>query len=295
MTYGPLGTLVKIIETVNSSVTETRQILGYEERDAAGNITKQFFSFGEVLSGVSYFFSKDHLGSIRSIDNNSGVLQASYDFDSFGQNKSAASNFDFAYTGHLIHWRSGLYLTLNRTYSTATGRFLSRDPMLERAGVNVYAYVLNSPIVSIDPLGLSGTLIIYSERAPAHSWISFTPTGGQTTTYGTWGNDACGEGTKGQLLTNQELTRAFDASRSACLGDAAEANLMAEIQRFKNLGTHAWGLRKNCTYFARSAWKSGTGESLNIPFLKPTPSELVDAIIKANGGKTSGSIDNSVP
>ena len=41
-----------------------------------------------------------------------------------------------------------------RAYDPASGRWLSRDPIGERAGLNVYAYVGNSPIDAKDPLGL---------------------------------------------------------------------------------------------------------------------------------------------
>jgi RHS repeat-associated protein len=61
---------------------------------------------------------------------------------------------DFAFTGHYYHARSGLYLTTYRDYSPALGRWLSRDPIGERGGLNLYGYVGNDPIRSTDPLGL---------------------------------------------------------------------------------------------------------------------------------------------
>ncbi len=42
-----------------------------------------------------------------------------------------------------------------RYYSPSLGRWLSRDPIAEQGGLNLYAYVLNDPINSTDPLGLS--------------------------------------------------------------------------------------------------------------------------------------------
>jgi RHS repeat-associated protein len=38
-------------------------------------------------------------------------------------------------------------------YQAEKGRWISRDPIGERGGVGVYGYVLNSPIISIDPVG----------------------------------------------------------------------------------------------------------------------------------------------
>jgi RHS repeat-associated protein len=44
-----------------------------------------------------------------------------------------------------------------RGYETASGRgkWLSRDPIGEKGGLNLYGYVGNNPISGIDPLGLS--------------------------------------------------------------------------------------------------------------------------------------------
>ena len=42
-----------------------------------------------------------------------------------------------------------------RYYNPASGRFLQRDPIGIFSGLNVYAYVYNSPLAWIDPSGLS--------------------------------------------------------------------------------------------------------------------------------------------
>jgi RHS repeat-associated protein len=41
-----------------------------------------------------------------------------------------------------------------RFYSSGLGRWLNRDPIEERGGMNLYGYVNNQPVNSIDPLGL---------------------------------------------------------------------------------------------------------------------------------------------
>jgi RHS repeat-associated protein len=60
----------------------------------------------------------------------------------------------FGFTGHLEHKELGLVFTLYRAYDPATGRWLSRDPIGENGGINLYGYVANNPINLWDPLGL---------------------------------------------------------------------------------------------------------------------------------------------
>lgn len=61
---------------------------------------------------------------------------------------------DFTFTGHYYHARSGLYLAPYRAYSPTIGRWLSRDPIGERGGLNLYRYVQNDPTRWTDPSGL---------------------------------------------------------------------------------------------------------------------------------------------
>jgi RHS repeat-associated protein len=55
------------------------------------------------------------------------------------------------------HAQSGLYLTKYRVYEPGTGRWLSRDPIEETGGINLYGYVWGDPINWVDPLGLTGS------------------------------------------------------------------------------------------------------------------------------------------
>lgn len=150
--YGPLGACAKIIEIRNATVTSTKQFVGEEERDSSGSVTRQFFKRGEAISGVSYYFAKDHLGSIREVTDSSGVIQAKYSFDPYGQitKLQGSVDADFQFAGMYLHAPSGLYLTPARQYSTRLGTWLSRDP----ADGASYSYVAGNPISRIDPTGL---------------------------------------------------------------------------------------------------------------------------------------------
>jgi RHS repeat-associated protein len=98
-----------------------------------------------------------------------GTLMARYDYDPYGQRAklAGAEDVDFGYTGHYDHAPSGLNLTLYRAYNPAFGRWLSRDPIGESEGPNLYAYVSNSPVAHRDLLGLSKCDTAYNECVSA--------------------------------------------------------------------------------------------------------------------------------
>ncbi len=149
-----------MVETTAGIVTNTKQFVWCgskrsEERE--GSAINKFFDYGELHSSTQYFYSKDHLGSTREMTDNSGVIQAQYAFDPFGQVTKSFENVsaDFGYTAYYLHSRNGLNLTLSRAYSATFGRWINRDRIEENGGTNMYAYVVNDPIVMRDPSGLA--------------------------------------------------------------------------------------------------------------------------------------------
>ena len=61
------------------------------------------------------------------------------------------------------HATSGLHLAPFRAYDARLGRWLSRDPIGEEGGINLYGYVGDNPINSVDLLGWEALLIIYRD------------------------------------------------------------------------------------------------------------------------------------
>ncbi len=171
--YNGLSQRVGIIEkNAGGTVTCTKQFVWSpgdagpsEERDACDNVTRRFYPQGEQISGTSYFYTTDHLGSVRELTDVTGTnVQARYDYDLWGRETkvSGTMDADFGYAGYYQYLPSGLNLTMFRGYDPNLGRWLSRDPYVDGYGngaeiaisPNLYEYSLNNPISFFDPLGL---------------------------------------------------------------------------------------------------------------------------------------------
>ena len=125
---------------------------------------KRFFAEGEQRIGGTdagnYYYTRDHLNSVREVADATGSLQGQYDYDAWGNPVVVKGKMqvDFGYTGHYFHQPSGVNLAMYRAYSPTLGRWTSRDPLPNaemRQGVNVYWYVANNPVSKRDPTGLA--------------------------------------------------------------------------------------------------------------------------------------------
>jgi RHS repeat-associated protein len=163
--YDGFGRMVKIVEETNGVSGSTNQFVWSgtrlcQERDGNNNVTRQFFADGAQIDGTNYYFTKDHLGSIREVTDSSGNIVARYDYDPYGVRTLVQGTdiSDFGFTGYYMHKVSGLQFALCRAYDADLGRFINRDPIGEAGGLNLYDYVANNPIDCIDPLGLESDI-----------------------------------------------------------------------------------------------------------------------------------------
>jgi RHS repeat-associated protein len=109
-------------------------------------------------------YTRDALGSVTEISDESGAWVESYTYDVFGAPKfydaagnllpSSAVGNTTLFTGRRYESESGLYHYRARFYSPKLGRFLQPDPIGYAGGINIYAYCLNDPVNYVDPWGL---------------------------------------------------------------------------------------------------------------------------------------------
>ncbi len=111
----------------------------------------------KFLSGtyINYFYLRDRLGSVRGATSDTGSIIQNSDYLPYGPpspQQPAATDPDFGFTGHLKSPFTGLTLAPYRVLGYAS--WLSRDPIAEAGGINLYNYVANNPVNFIDSSGL---------------------------------------------------------------------------------------------------------------------------------------------
>ncbi len=119
------------------------------------------YSYGEPVAmsadGNASYFGSDILGSVRSVTDKYGTVQADYSYDVFGSPYlgNLDNDIGFGYCGKVYDNGTGLYDYGFRDYSPVSARFTTVDPV--RDGDNWFAYVVNDPVNYIDLWGLSAS------------------------------------------------------------------------------------------------------------------------------------------
>ena len=105
-----------------------------------------------------HFASHDGNGNVVALTNaGDGEQSASYEYDPFGNLLEMSGVFaaqnPYRFSTKRQDALTGLYDYGYRTYDPVTGRWLSRDPIAESGGLNLYGFILNDPLMYIDVLG----------------------------------------------------------------------------------------------------------------------------------------------
>src|ERR1041384_6428625 len=104
-TYDGLDRRMRIVELDSGSVTSQKKFIWMgdeivEERDDSGGaVAKQVFEQGVQVGAARYYYTLDHLGSIREMTDSAGSVTVLYGYDPYGvRTKISGSGYaDFGF------------------------------------------------------------------------------------------------------------------------------------------------------------------------------------------------------
>ena len=113
--------------------------------------------FSMMYDGETYYYVTDGNKNVMSLIDAAGTKVAEYVYDPFGRLLSSTGSLaeinPFRFSSEYHDDETGLVYYNYRYYSPELGRWISRDPIEEEGGVNLYAMVENSPVNKIDLYG----------------------------------------------------------------------------------------------------------------------------------------------
>jgi RHS repeat-associated protein len=156
------------------SYTRGRDLSGTLGRAGGiGGLLARSDGYSSGLFSDHNFYHADGNGNITYLVNGSQTLAASYRYDPFGNllnsNGSLAASNTYRFSSKEFIPSVGLCSYLYRFYDPGLQRWLNRDPIGERGGLNLYGFVRNNSINEVDPFGLC---------APAVPVKNYHPTNG---------------------------------------------------------------------------------------------------------------------
>lgn len=118
--------------------------------------------------GLYYFPISDNNGNIIKYVNESGQIVAQCEYDDFGRmlslTGSHADLFNIWASTKYLDKETGLYYYGYRFYSPDLRCWLTRDPLGEEGGLNLYEFAQNNPMAMFDPLGEAVFMVLVGRR-----------------------------------------------------------------------------------------------------------------------------------
>ena len=107
--------------------------------------------------GAHYSYGHDFTKNVTEMLDETGRLVASYEYDPYGrtviESGSCAHANPLGFSSEITDRETGTMYYNYRDYNPTDGRWLTRDPIGERGGHNLYGFVKNNSSRNIDRLG----------------------------------------------------------------------------------------------------------------------------------------------
>ncbi|BBO68606.1 hypothetical protein DSCA_25360 [Desulfosarcina alkanivorans] len=169
--YSASNFIGQIKKYENSSLVDDIRIvrdglLALQERDSANQVTREYTwgahmggGIGGLLNmrqgGMDYTYYYDGKGNVSAVLDTASAVAVAYRYVSFGKVLAQTGALDqpFQFSTKRYYSELGLNYYGYRFYAPGVGKWLTRDPLGEVGGINLYAMVQNNPVNFVDPDG----------------------------------------------------------------------------------------------------------------------------------------------
>jgi RHS repeat-associated protein len=220
-----------------------------------------------VDTGEVYHFLYDANGNVgQLIDADDGSIVAHYEYDPFGiLLKSYGTKSDdnpFRFSTKYYDTENGFYYYGYRFYSPILGRWITRDPIEEKGGLNLYVFSNNSPLNFVDAKGLSWIQNNCQALSTEASISSAVGIGIAISAGIKWTTCDCCNTETGRTSKSDYYDVTVDSNISVIIGFAAQ-------EQFPIIGRVGWDIRiaqitksnsVSCTKNADKIHVNGTGK-----------------------------------
>jgi RHS repeat-associated protein len=131
------------------------------ESNSSGTATAEYVylngqPLAKIEDGNIYYYHNDHLGTPQKMTDASGTVVWAADYKPFGEATITVSTItnNLRFPGQYFDAETSLDYNYYRDYNPVIGRYIEADPIGLDGGINLFAYVQNSPIIKTDPQGL---------------------------------------------------------------------------------------------------------------------------------------------
>ena len=128
----------------------------FEGAGGIGGLLERSSGYSGGSWGTHHFYHSDANGNITYLATTLLATAASYKYDPYGNAFSVSDSVGnvYRFSSKEQHLNSGMYYYGYRFYAPSLHRWMNRDPIGERGGVNLYGFVGDTPTSSVDLLGL---------------------------------------------------------------------------------------------------------------------------------------------